>query len=169
MIDVFYLHQRDPHVPIEESVGAMAELVQEGKVLHLGLSGVTAEELQAAHHVHPIAALQSEWSLAHRKVEEVLPTCIELGVGVVPYSPQRRLLAAVSSPLDEAVTDVARRHAVSRGQVALAWVQQQAEVWGLTVVPIPGTTRVAHLEENVAATLVLLSAAELKALSLSAN
>jgi aryl-alcohol dehydrogenase-like predicted oxidoreductase len=142
----------------------MAELVQEGKVRHLGLSEVTAEELREAHAVHPIAALQSEWSLARREVEAVLPTCAELGVGVVPYSPQWRLLSSGRSATDEAVSAVARDRGVRRGQVALAWVQQQADVWGLPVAPIPGTTRAVHLEENVAALEIQLSTAELTTL-----
>ncbi|GAA1269676.1 aldo/keto reductase [Pseudonocardia aurantiaca] len=176
VIDLYYLHRRDPAVPIEESVGAMAELVAAGKVRHLGLSEVTAEEVRAGHAVHPIAALQSSWSLAVRRVEEVVPVCAELGVGLVPYGPQGAGLfnadletanarVAQDAPehagLPALVRDIAQRRGLTTGQVALAWVQQRADVWGVPVVPIPGATRVRHLEENVAALDVRLDAAEL--------
>ena len=176
VIDLYYLHSRDPAVPIEETVGAMAELVAAGKARHLGLSEVTAAELRAAHAVHPIAALQSEWSVAVRDVEAVLPACVELGVGLVPYCPQGAGLftadiAAADARIAETapqraglpavVHDVARRHGVTPGQVALAWAQQRADVWGVAVSPIPGTSRVRHLEENVAAVGVTLDDEEL--------
>ncbi|MGC5031165.1 aldo/keto reductase [Micromonospora sp. DT229] len=175
VIDLFYLHDRDHSVPIEETVGAMAELVKAGKVRHLGLSNVDGEDIRAAHAVHPIAALQSQWSLVSRDIEEVLPVCRELGVGVVPYCPQGAgglnlesssrarppHIGAVSTDLAQVVRDIADRHQARPGQVALAWVQQQAEVWQVPVVPIPGTTRIAHLEENVAATELVLDAADL--------
>ena len=176
VIDLYYLHRRDPAVPIEDTVGAMAELVAAGKVRHLGLSEVTADELRAAHAVHPIAALQSEWSPAVRRVEDVLPVCVELGIGVVPYCPQgaglfsadpataaARLaeIAPERNGVAEVVRDIARLRGVEPGQVALAWVQQQADVWGVAVVPIPGTTKLAHLDENVAALEIELDPVEL--------
>jgi aryl-alcohol dehydrogenase-like predicted oxidoreductase len=176
VIDLYYLHRRDPAVPIEETVGAMAELVAAGTVRFLGLSEVTAGELRAAHGVHPIAALQSEWSLASRRVEEIVPVCAELGVGVVPYCPQGAGLltaapAIAASRLAESappltgrpavVHEIAARRGVTPGQVALAWVQQRADAWGVPVVPIPGTTRLRHLEENAAAADVRLGAGEL--------
>jgi aryl-alcohol dehydrogenase-like predicted oxidoreductase len=176
VIDLYYLHRRDPAVPIEESVGAMAELVAAGKVRHLGLSEVTADELRAAHAVHPIAALQSEWSLAIRRVEEVVPVCAELGVGLVPFCPQGAGLfnadldtataritkdAPEYAALPAVVEDIARRRGVTTGQVALAWVQQRADVWKVPVSSIPGTTRLRHLEENVAALDVRLDEEEL--------
>ena len=173
VIDLYYLHHRDDEVPIEETVGAMAELVAAGKVRHLGLSNVTADDVRAAQAVHPIAALQSEWSIVNRDVEAILPVCVELGVGVVPYCPQGagRLARAderTSSKPGAADPDyvtvlrrVAHGHSVRPGQVALAWVQQRADVWGLPVTPIPGTTRVDHLEENVAALDVILTAEDL--------
>jgi len=178
VIDLYYLHRRDPAVPIEETVGAMAELVAEGKVRHLGLSEVTPQEMRAAALVHPIAALQSEWSLTHRAVEAVVPTCAELGVGVLPYSPQAHgALAAVGGAgrggagrggvpeaVRAALVDVAARHGTKPGQIALAWVQSRAEHWGVTVTALPGTTRVTHLEENVAATRIVLSADDLSRL-----
>ena len=161
-IDVYYLHTPDPDVPVEESVGAMAELVKAGKVGHLGLSNVTADELRAGHAAHPIAALQPEWSLVNREVEAMVPVCAELGVTVVHYSPQGAgRLAGDPLPGHGAVWELARRRGVRPGQVALAWVQHREQVWGLPVVPIPGTTNVTHLEENVAAADLVLDDEEL--------
>ncbi|QFZ24644.1 aldo/keto reductase [Saccharothrix syringae] len=180
VIDLYYLARRDPKVPIEESVGAIAELVAEGKVRHVGLSEVTAEELRAAHAVHPITALQSEWSLCSRRVEPVVEVCAELGVGVVPYSPQGRGLlaggrdslghysAAAFAALIDLLGELARRHGAKPGQVALAWAQHRADVWGIPVVPIPGTTNVDHLECNVGALDIALGADELEALETAA-
>ncbi|MGP4003537.1 aldo/keto reductase [Streptomyces sp. 8N706] len=189
-IDLYYMHRRNPDVPIEETVGAMAELVQEGKVKHLGLSEVTGPELRAAHAVHPIAAVQSEWSLFSRDVERaVVPTAAELGVAFVPYSPLGRGFltgsfvdadseltaddfrktvprftgdnAAANAALLEPVRTIAENRGVTLGQIALAWVQQQARVHGLPVVPIPGTRKRSRVEENTAATRIVLSAEEL--------
>ncbi|MFI0213518.1 aldo/keto reductase [Streptomyces lydicus] len=189
-IDLYYMHRRNPDVPIEESVGAMAELVAEGKVKHLGLSEVTADELRAAHAVHPIAAVQSEWSLFSRDIEKhVVPAAAELGVALVPYSPLgrgfltgafvnadkelgsddfRRMQprftgdnAAANAALLEPVRKIAEAHGATLGQVALAWVQQQAAVAGLPVVPIPGTRKRTRIEENTGATRIRLSAQEL--------
>ncbi|MFB1044319.1 aldo/keto reductase [Streptomyces chrestomyceticus] len=193
-IDLYYMHRRDPAVPIEDTVGAMAELVAEGKVKHLGLSEVTGSELRAAQAVHPIAAVQSEWSLFSRDVENgVVPAARELGVGFVPYSPLGRGFltgsfvsadkeladddfrrqqprftgdnAKANAALLEPVREVATAHGASLGQVALAWVQQQAQVHGLAVVPIPGTRKRSRIEENVAATHLVLSEAELALLA----
>ncbi|MFH8571370.1 aldo/keto reductase [Streptomyces sp. NPDC017993] len=189
-IDLYYMHRRDVHVPIEESVGAMAELVAEGKVKHLGLSEVAGSELRAAHAVHPITALQSEWSLFSRDVEDgVVAVAAELGVGFVPYSPLGRGFltgsfvsadkelteddfrrqqprftgdnAAANAALLEPVRQVAKAHGATPGQVALAWVQQQAEARGLAVVPIPGTRKRSRIEENTAATRIALSKEDL--------
>jgi aryl-alcohol dehydrogenase-like predicted oxidoreductase len=174
-IDLYYMHRRDPGVPIEESVGAMAELVAAGKVRYLGLSEVHADTLRAAVAVHPIAALQSEWSLFTRGLEaEIVPAARELGVGIVPYSPLGRgLLAGALTSAEELGEDDFRRNhprftseniahnlalvarvrevAADVGctpvQLALAWVLHQGD----DVVPIPGTKRVRYLEENVAA------------------
>lgn len=181
VIDLYYLHHRDVRVPIEETVDAMAELIAAGKVRHIGLSGVTGDELRAAHPVHPIAAVQSEWSLCSRRIEAMVPVCVELGVGVVPYCPQgagllnggvdsaKSRLADVApdyAKLPDLLGDVARRHGVKPGQIALAWVQQRAEVWDIPVSPIPGTTRLRHLEENVAAIDLTLDAEELAQLDI---
>ncbi|MFD9128683.1 aldo/keto reductase [Kitasatospora sp. NPDC059571] len=189
VIDLYYMHRRDPAVPLAESVGAMAELVQAGKVRHLGLSEVTGDELREAHAVHPIAALQSEWSLFSRDVERTaVPAAAELGVAFVPYSPlgrgfltgafaaadqlsaddYRRYLprfsgdnAADNAALIAPIQKIAAERGASAAQVALAWVHQQAQVHGLTVVPIPGTRKRTRLAENTAAAALTLTAAEL--------
>jgi aryl-alcohol dehydrogenase-like predicted oxidoreductase len=173
VIDLYYMHRRSPDVPIEESVGAMAELVEQGKVRHLGLSEVSADTLRAAAAVHPIAALQSEWSLFTRELErEIVPTARELGVGIVPYSPiGRGLLAGALTSTDTlSPDDFRRQHPRFTGenlernlervgrlreiaeelgctpvQLALAWLLNQ----GNDVVPIPGTKHVKYLEDNV--------------------
>ncbi|GAA4923238.1 aryl-alcohol dehydrogenase-like predicted oxidoreductase [Stackebrandtia albiflava] len=188
VIDLYYMHRRDPRVPIEETVGAMAELVTAGKVRHLGLSEVSAEELRAAAAVHPIAAVQSEWSLFSRDIEtEVVPSAVALGVGIVPYSPlgrgfltgafQESALAADdirrvwprfsgdnadhNRTLLAPLRDIAEGRGITMAQVALAWVQQRADVHGLPVVPIPGTRSPRRLAENLAAVGVVLTDDEL--------
>ncbi|MBT2440278.1 aldo/keto reductase [Streptomyces sp. ISL-36] len=189
-IDLYYMHRRDPAVPFAESVGAMAELVREGKVKQLGLSEVTGAELREAHAVHPIAALQSEWSLFSRDVERsAVGAAAELGVTFVPYSPLGRgfltgAFADASKDLSGSdfrqyqprftgenaernaallapVHKIAAAHGATAAQIALAWVQQRSAVHGLTVVPIPGTRRRSRLEENAAATRITLTEAEL--------
>ncbi|AOT58709.1 MULTISPECIES: aldo/keto reductase [Streptomyces] len=190
VIDLYYMHRRDPAVPLAESVGAMAELVREGKVRHLGLSEVTGPELREAHAVHPIAALQSEWSLFSRDVEvSAVPAAAELGVALVPYSPLGRGFltgafadaardlpendfrrtqprfsgdnARSNAALLEPVRSLAAAHGATLAQIALAWVHQRAAVHGLTVVPIPGTRKRSRLLENAAATRIVLTASEL--------
>ncbi|WP_371603853.1 aldo/keto reductase [Streptomyces sp. NBC_01220] len=190
VIDLYYMHRRDPSVPLAESVGAMAELVEQGKVKQLGLSEVTGAELREAHAVHPIAALQSEWSLFSRDVEcSAVPAAVELGVTFVPYSPLGRGFltgafadagkdlskndfrqfqprftgdnAKTNAALLEPVHKIAAAHGATAAQVALAWVQQRAQVHGLAVVPIPGTRKSSRLLENVGATRLALSAEEL--------
>ncbi|MFG2641656.1 aldo/keto reductase [Streptomyces sp. NPDC048370] len=192
-IDLYYMHRRDPEIPFEESVGAMAELVREGKVRQLGLSEVTGAELREAYAVHPIAALQSEWSLFSRDVERsAVGAAAELGVTFVPYSPLGRGFltgafadaskdlsggdfrahqprftgenAARNSALLAPVHKIAADHGATAAQVALAWVQQRAAVHGLTVVPIPGTRKRSRLAENAAATRLTLTASDLAAL-----
>lgn len=193
VIDLYYMHRRDPAVPLAESVGAMAELVREGKVRHLGLSEVTGAELREAHAVHPIAAVQTEWSLFSRDVERsVVGTAAELGVAFVPYSPLGRgfLTGAFSDAASElsggdfrqsmprfsgdnakanaALLAPLHAMAAERGattaQIALAWLHQRSEVHGLTVVPIPGTRKRSRLLENAGATRIRLTDAELAAL-----
>jgi aryl-alcohol dehydrogenase-like predicted oxidoreductase len=180
-IDLYYQHRVDPDVPIEETVGAMAELVQQGKVGHLGLSEAAPETIRRAHATHPIAALQTEYSLWSREPEEeILPTVRELGIGFVPYSPLGRgfLTGQIRRPEDlppedfrrhnprfegenfqrnlelvERVEEIAREKDATPGQLALAWVLAQGE----DLVPIPGTKRRRYLEENVAAAEIELS------------
>ncbi|WP_411105363.1 aldo/keto reductase [Streptomyces sp. cmx-4-9] len=193
VIDLYYMHRRDPAVPFSESVGAMADLVREGKVRHLGLSEVTGAELREAYAVHPIAALQSEWSLFSRDVEvSAVAAAAELGVAFVPYSPlgrgfltgafadaQKELTAGdfrayqprftgdnarANAALLAPVREIARAHGASPAQIALAWVHQRAQVHGLPVVPIPGTRRPERVAENTAAARITLSPAELAAL-----
>jgi aryl-alcohol dehydrogenase-like predicted oxidoreductase len=174
-IDLYYQHRPDIRVPIEETVGAMAELVQAGKVRHLGLSEASADTVRRAAAVHPIAALQSEWSLFSRDIEaEIVPACREAGIALVPYSPLGRgMLTGTVASLDEledndfrrtvprfqgdnldrnlelvtVVRDVAAARGATPGQVALAWLAAQGD----DVVPIPGTKRRKYLEENVGA------------------
>ncbi|MEU0894973.1 aldo/keto reductase [Streptomyces massasporeus] len=186
VIDLYYMHRRDVNVPIEESVGTMADLVREGKVKHLGLSEVTAGELRAAHAVHPIAAVQSEWSLFSRDIEtHVVPAARELGVALVAYSPLGRGFltgaftdadqdlstgdfrrqqprftgdnAMANATLLELIRSVAKAHDATLGQAALAWAQQQATIHDLPVIPIPGTRKPSRVEENTAATRIVLT------------
>jgi aryl-alcohol dehydrogenase-like predicted oxidoreductase len=185
VIDLYYQHRVDPRVPIEDTVGAMAGLVEQGKVRFLGLSEASAESIRRAVGVHPIAALQSEWSLWTRDLEgEVLAVAREHGIGIVPFSPLGRgfLTGAISSPDDfaeddwrrthprftgeaftanlrlvEAVRAMAEEKGVTAGQLALAWVLAQGE----DVVPIPGTKRRSYLEENVGAAGVQLTPEDL--------
>jgi aryl-alcohol dehydrogenase-like predicted oxidoreductase len=180
-IDIYYQHRADTDVPIEETVGAMAELVTEGKVRFLGLSEASVDTIRRAAAVHPIAALQSEWSLWSRDLEaEIVPTCRELGIGIVPFSPLGRgfLTGRITSVDDlpdrdmrrahprfrgdafdanlssvEAVRAIAAERGATPGQVAIAWLLAK----GPDVVPIPGTKRIAYLEENLGAVEVELS------------
>ena len=184
-VDLYYQHRVDPDTPIEETVGAMAELVEQGKVRHLGLSEAAPETIRRAYGTHPITALQTEYSLWSRDPEdEILPTVRELGIGFVAYSPLGRgfLSGRFRSPDDlpegdfrrsnprfqgenfernlalvERVEELAAEKDCTPGQLALAWVLAQGD----DVVPIPGTTTVEHLEENVAALEVELTPREL--------
>lgn len=184
-VDLYYLHRADPEVPIEETVGAMAELVAAGKVGHLGLSEVAPETIRRAAAVHPIAAVQTEWSLFARDIEDgVVPTCREFGIGLVPYSPlgrgmlsgsvtrldqladedYRRLLPwwqddnlATNQRMVDTVRDIAATREATPSQVALAWVLAR----GADVVPIPGTKRRRYLDDNLAALDITLTDDEL--------
>ncbi len=188
-IDLYYLHRVDPNVPIEETVGAMAQLVNAGKVRHLGLSEVGPNMLRRAHAVHPIAAVQSEYALWTRELEqELMPTLRELGVALVAFSPLGRgmLAGTVRSASDlpegdlrrilprfqgdnldrnaliaNTVFEIAEARGVTPAQIALAWVLHQGD----DIVPIPGTRRVVNLEANAAAADLVLSAAELQTLA----
>jgi aryl-alcohol dehydrogenase-like predicted oxidoreductase len=150
-IDLYYLHHRSDETSIEETVGAMADLVRQGKVRGLGLSNVTEEDLRRAHAVHPIVAVQERWSLMHRNVESMVPTAAELGVAWVAYSPTDHGHLHTSAGPASVLADVAARHGVTTGQIALAWMQYRAERWRLPVVPLPGTTSVRHVRINAAA------------------
>jgi aryl-alcohol dehydrogenase-like predicted oxidoreductase len=191
-IDLFYQHRVDPDVPIEDVAGAVAELVQAGKVRHFGLSEASAATIRRAHAVHPVTAVQSEYSLWTRDPEpEVLPALAELGIGFVPFSPLGKgFLTGTVDPttsfaagdvratiprfseenrtanraLVDHVADLARAKSATPGQVALAWLLAQ-QPW---IVPIPGTRRVERLEENAAATQVALSADEVADLDATA-
>jgi len=185
-IDLYYQHRVDTNVPIEETVGAMAELVTQGKVRYLGLSEAAAPTIRRAHAVHPIAALQTEYSLWMRDVEDdILPTCRELGIGFVPYSPlgrgflTGRFTRFEDLPADDFrrrqprfqgenfqknldlvrhVEDVASRKGCTPAQLALAWLLHQGD----DIVPIPGTTRVMNLEDNIGALGVTLTTRDLE-------
>jgi aryl-alcohol dehydrogenase-like predicted oxidoreductase len=187
-IDIFYQHRVDPEVPIEDTVGAMGDLVQQGKVRYLGLSEAGESTIRRAHAVHPISVLQSEYSLWERNLEpRIIPTLRELGIGLVPFAPLGRgFLTGTAKPAAEypetdwrhtdprfegehydrnmqaaaAVREIAARHAATPAQVSLAWLLDQ----GPDIVPIPGTKRRVYLEENLQAAALQLSAAELEQL-----
>jgi aryl-alcohol dehydrogenase-like predicted oxidoreductase len=189
VIDLYYQHRVDPNTPIEETVGAMADLVKQGKVRYLGLSEASPTTIKRAHKIHPITALQTEYSLWSRDIEEeILPTLRKLGIGLVPYSPLGRgfLTGNIKSTddLDEkdyrrmtprfqgenfeqnlallgTIEAIATEKGVKPGQIALAWVLAQGD----DIVPIPGTKRRTYLEENVAAVSIVLSPAEIEKLS----
>lgn len=184
-IDLYYAHRIDPNIPVEETVGAMADLVKAGKVKYLGLSEASAESIRKAHKIHPITALQSEYSLLTRDVErEILPTIRELGITLIPYSPLARGLFSnineVQNFSDEdfrkslpryqekylennknlakEINEFAQSKRVKGTQLALAWVLNQGD----DIIPIPGTKRIKYLEENIAATNIELSESDLK-------
>lgn len=184
-IDLYYVHRIDPNIPVEETVGAMADLVKAGKVRYLGLSEASAESIKKAHKIHPITALQSEYSLLTRDVEkEILPTIRELGITLVPYSPLARGLFSninetanftdddfrKSLPryqeeylennrnLAREINEFAQSKGIKGTQLALAWVLNQGE----DIIPIPGTKRIPYLEENIEAANLELSQADLQ-------
>ena len=182
--DLYYAHRVDPNVPVEATVGAMAELVKAGKVKYIGLSEASAESIRKAHKIHPVTALQSEYSILTKDIEkEVLPTIRELGITLVPYSPLARGLFANinevqnfgdddfrkslpryqkeyidnNTKLAKEINDFAASKGVKGTQLALAWVLNQ----GADIIPIPGTKRLKYLEENVAAASIHLSESDL--------
>ena len=189
-IDLYYYHRVDPRVPIEETVGALAELVSAGKIHHIGLSEVTALELERAHTVHPIAAVQSEWSIWSRDVEDyVIPTAARLGIGFIAYSPLGRGFLAASTPtvlkstdlrthfprfgaetidinrgIADAVTSIAAKEEHTPAQVALAWLYAHGRSAGVNLVPIPSTRRSGRVNENANAVSILLSDTSLETL-----
>lgn len=192
-IDLYYQHRVDKNVPIEETFGAMKELVDAGKVRYLGMSEAKGETIRRAHAIHPVTAVQTEWSLWTRDVEEngVLETVRDLGIGFVPYSPLGRgfLTGVISNPdqldandsrrrgarfqgenldanlkLVDRISEIAKAKGISPAQLALAWVMVQGE----DVVPIPGTRKIHRLEENAAATDISFTAAELASIDAAA-
>ncbi len=190
-IDLYYMHRRDGVTPLEDSVGAMADLVTSGKVKWLGLSAVNAEELRAAHAIHPISALQSEWSIFTRDIEtEIVPAAAELGVTIVPYSPLGRGMLTgqafargltgddarqnfprfspenrdANMRLVAKIEEIASAKGVTSAQIALAWLYTQSGKLKAKTVPIPGTRKRARLEENVSAVPIALTAEEMEAL-----
>jgi aryl-alcohol dehydrogenase-like predicted oxidoreductase len=191
-IDLYYQHRVDPSVPIEDTVGAMADLVKAGKVRYLGLSEAGPETIRRAHKVHPITALQTEYSLWSRDPEDgLLPLLKELGIGYVAYSPLGRGFLAGrfktiedldptdfrrTSPrfagdnfaknlaLVDKIGEIAKNKGCTPSQLALAWLLAQGEALGLSIVPIPGTTSTSRLDENIAAAKITLTAAELKSI-----
>lgn len=192
-IDLYYQHRVDKNVPIEETFGAMKELIDAGKVRYLGMSEAKGETIRRAHAIHPVTAVQTEWSLWTRDVEEngVLETVRELGIGFVPYSPLGRgfLTGAISNPdeldandsrrrgarfqgenldanlkLVDRISEIAKAKGISPAQLALAWVMVQGE----DVVPIPGTRKIHRLEENAAAAKITFTAAELASIDAAA-
>lgn len=193
VIDLYYMHRRNPEVPLAESVGAMSDLVKAGKVRHLGLSEVSANELREAHAVHPIAAVQTEWSLFSRHVEdEIVPAAAELGVGFVPYSPlgrgqltgkvdpstfdkkdvrnlYQRFREEENARLIAAIEAMAAKRGAASAQIALAWLQHQGQAFGLAVVPIPGTRKPSRVEENVGGAMLSLDSEELSSLGALAD
>ena len=195
VIDLYYMHRPPEDAEIEETVGAMAELVAEGKVRYLGLSEVDEDQLRRAHAVHPITAVQSEYSLWTRDPEVLVPAMRELGIALVPFSPLGRgfltgtldtttlgandfranlprfgaTAAEANQAIADAVAVVAERHGVTAAQIALAWVHGQGARLGLPVVPIPGTKRVKWLEQNVSALDVELTPDDVDALDALAS
>lgn len=158
-IDVYQLHRPDPAVPFEESVGALGELRDEGKIRHVGLSNVSRDQLERAREIVPIVSVQNRYSIADRASEDVLELCERAGIAFVPWFP---LGAGGLADAAGALAQVARRHGATPAQVALAWLLQRSPV----MCPIPGTSSLRHLEENVAAASIELSAADLDALAL---
>lgn len=187
-IDLYYMHRRDASIPLADSIGAMADLVAEGKVKALGLCEVDADELTEAYATHPITALQSEWSVFARDIEvEVAATAARLGVAIVPFAPLGRglLTGAVSLAANDArrafprfsdanldcntrvaqtVVRLAHARGLTPAQIALAWLHDRARVFDVTVIPIPGTRRPERLRENLGAVEVVLSEEEIVAL-----
>lgn len=158
-LDLYYLHHRSDVTPIEETVAAMAELRQAGKIRALGLSNVTLDDIRRAHTVHPITAVQEQWSLTQRHVESFLPVLADLGIALVAHSPMGHgsLTRSTDDAVAAALASIASSIGATVGQVALAWVHHRGRQAGGTVIPLPGTTSISHLRANVAAARIRLS------------
>ena len=160
-IDLYQLHSPDPQVPLEDSLGALKELQDEGKVRHIGISNVSAEELERARAVVDVVTVQNRYNLTDRHSESLLETCERDGIGFIPWFPLAiGELARTGGPLD----DLARRHDAAPGQLALAWLLARSPV----MLPIPGTSSIEHLEENVAAQSIELDSADVERLEAAA-
>ena len=196
VVDLYYLHRVDPHIPIEETIGAMAELIADGKVRYIGVSEVTAPELERAHRAHPLAAVQSEWSLFSRDVENaIVPTAARLGIGFVPYSPLGRGMLTGTVKQEELgdndfrrylprfqldafatntdalapLTDIASQHGSTPAQIALAWLRAKGTQFALPVVPIPGTRNADRVTENASSVHIELTTDQLAVLDTLAD
>jgi len=165
-IDLYQLHRIDPRTPLEESLGALRQMQEQGKIRHIGLSEVSAAEIEAAEKIVPVRTVQNRYSLADRRHEETLRYCERRGIGFLPWYPMAggKMLKA-ENPLADALAQVAGRHPASAAQISLAWLLQRSVV----MLPIPGTSKAAHLEENVAAAELKLSPEELAELEESAG
>ncbi|PQM42197.1 putative aldo-keto reductase 1 [Prunus yedoensis var. nudiflora] len=161
-IDLYYQHRVDTSVPIEETIGELKKLVEEGKVKYIGLSEASPDTIRRAHAVHPITAVQMEWSLWTRDIEEeIIPLCRELGIGIVPYSPLGRENLEKNKNIYNRIESLAKKHQSSPAQLALAWVLHQGD----DVVPIPGTTKIKNLDANIGSLRVKLGEEDLKEVS----
>ncbi|KAJ4841279.1 hypothetical protein Tsubulata_909561 [Turnera subulata] len=164
-IDLYYQHRVDTSTPIEETMGELKKLVEEGKVKYIGLSEASPDTIRRAHAVHPISAVQMEWSLWSRDIEEeIIPLCRELGIGIVPYSPLGRGFfagRAVVESLPQNTVLLAKKHGCSPAQLALAWVLEQGD----DVAPIPGTTKIKNLQDNIGSLQIKLKEDDLKEMS----
>ncbi len=165
-IDLYYLHHRSEETPIEETVAAMADLRRSGRIRAIGLSNVTVEDVRRAHAVHPIQAVQQEYSLVQREVEPMMPVLAELGITLVAHSPlgHGALHRESGSPLAGVLAEIAHGYGVTPGQLALAWVHSRGRRSNRAVVPLPGTTRVSHLIANVASAGLAIAASDLERL-----
>jgi len=165
-VDTYYLHHRSDDTPIEETVTAMADLHRAGKIRGLGLSNITIDEVRRAHAVHPIAAVQQQWSLAQRDAESFIPTLVELGIALVAHSPlgHGSLTAVERTPLILALEEIAAAMNATPSQIALAWVHQRGRQSGAIVIPLPGTTSIAHLRSNIAAAQLTINSDDLRRL-----
>ncbi|WP_220709127.1 MULTISPECIES: aldo/keto reductase [unclassified Rhodococcus (in: high G+C Gram-positive bacteria)] len=165
-LDVYYLHHRSEKTPIEETVAAMAELKQAGKIGHLGLSNVTVDDIRRAHAIHPITVVQQQWSLAHREAESFLPTLAELDIALIAHSPlgHGSLTGSDDTPLVHTLARIASNRGMTTGQIALAWVHHRGNDAAATVVPLPGTSSISHLRANIDAAQLVLDSSEIEQL-----
>ncbi len=162
-VDLYYLHHRSEQTPIEDTIGAMADLRRAGKIRALGLSNVTVDDVRRAHAVHPIAAVQQEWSVAQRAVEAMMPVLAELKIVLVAHSPlgHGTFMQPPQGAVAHVLARIAPRYGATPSQMALAWVHNRGHQSGQTVIPLPGTTRVTHLVSNIAAARLTINDTDL--------